>query len=637
MKNIKLNDTQILALQLTGLDSQKIEILKNNNINSELIKTLESLKFEETALNFLKDLLESKEKSVNKIEVKIEDKKEEKGDNESLIPEFEDFHIAFLKNFKKSNRLSESQILGFDYISSKFFYHNEKTDEIKFFEGSKDDIKKYLCDYADLDPDCLSPKFVGKIRLYIKGYKVVYNPFEGGIYEEYGEKFYNTYRPTNVLKMAKTLEKQKIENKNWKDVFKNCPAFELLFQNLTNQDDKALEYFINWIAGSFHSKLPTTVLLHGAQGTGKDLLFQNLFLKIYGKANTAQISNKQLRDNFNSWAENKMFVLANEVKQDFKKDDGLTNELKELITNDSINVNIKFGRQYVAMNFFNMMFFSNLDVPLSLEEGDRRFTIIRTSDTPIKKIVESLGMTIEDYIERLEKEFTKFFLNLYNFDFDKKMIKWTLDTDSKRTITETTVSNIEKICARIKAGDIAYIDMKLEEISEGRNDMAGYKNIVESLEAEREHGRVKMSDMFYLYKYLVDEENNNKNKISTIIGKYLGEKKTMRDVNGKHCVMRLVSSRDLDLSILKLDFSVKQEENEVITESDKAIVKNIIKTEEERINLDKEDLLNLIENNSFDLEDLSANSLCVKIDNKIYCTENLSDEETDKFISILSK
>ena len=629
---MKITQTQITTLQIIGLEESKIDILKKAELNLEVVENLGLLGFDENIVKFLKTIVskedDEKENKVEKIDMKDlgKDKKDLSKDE-----------LNFLAVFRESNNLTETKRLGYDLISSKYFYHNLESNRIEFYAKHQDDIKKLIQENCSNFSTC-SNKFVEAVKNEIKATRVVFNKNKGSFYEEFGDSYYNTYEDSKYIKMAKSIQSKKIETVE--ELFKDLPAWKLLFNNIVAQDEEALNYVVNWVAASFKEKekLPTALFFHGIGGTGKDLWYQELFIRAFGEKMCAQIGNEELNSQFNGWAENRLSVLANEVKEDYKMSSGLSNKLKELITKRTVNVNVKFGRQYEANNFFNMIFFSNLDEPLALDASDRRFSMIRTSDVPLKKLVESLGLDLSKFIEKLRNEFTKFFIRLWNFKYDVNLVKWTLDTESKRNIIQNTNTKIDIISANLKNRDFDFIKEKFELSIEGKEqEFGGWKNILESIKNEMEFGRIKVSDLAFVYNLVIDDELKNKNKISQKWSKTLGESFNTRGTDGKHSTFKKLETRTIDLEALKLDFSVKDETEETILSEDDIKLAATIKTEEERITLDKEDLLNLIENNSFDLEDLSANSLCVKIDDKIYCTENLTDEETDKFISILSK
>jgi hypothetical protein len=154
-----------------------------------------------------------------------------------------------------------------------------------------------------------------------------------------------------------------------------APFYDLakhLFSSVSAND---LRWFLQWCAYPIQhpgTKLYTTVALHGAkQGTGKTLLFYTLG-KVYGK-NFTEIKQDQLHGNFNSWAEEKQFILGDDVTGSDKLD--VADKLKSLITQQELRINTKYVPEYTVRDCVNYAFTSNQPDAFFLEDDDRRFFV----------------------------------------------------------------------------------------------------------------------------------------------------------------------------------------------------------------------------------------------------------------------
>ena len=145
--------------------------------------------------------------------------------------------------------------------------------------------------------------------------------------------------------------------------------------------DEIVEWLVKWMAYPLQNpgaKMGSAIILHGPQGTGKSLIFRVL-ASIYGNYATV-IGNRGLEDKFNAdWADSKLFILAEEVATTTDKQN-IKNELKELVTGETVRVNAKFSTAYSQKNQMNMAFLSNEDQPLILENDDRRHLVIYTPE-----------------------------------------------------------------------------------------------------------------------------------------------------------------------------------------------------------------------------------------------------------------
>jgi putative DNA primase/helicase len=155
---------------------------------------------------------------------------------------------------------------------------------------------------------------------------------------------------------------------------------ELLRYMCSEEQDKEIlfNWALNWIAYPIQhpgTKMKTTMVLHGPQGTGKNLFFEAL-MSIYGQYGRV-IDQTAIEDKFNDWASRKLFLIADEVvaRSDLYH---VKNKLKAFITGEWIRINPKNMQAYDEKNHVNVVFLSNEAVPVVLEEDDRRHAVIWT-------------------------------------------------------------------------------------------------------------------------------------------------------------------------------------------------------------------------------------------------------------------
>lgn len=155
-------------------------------------------------------------------------------------------------------------------------------------------------------------------------------------------------------------------------------TLEHLCSKEKNSDD-VLWWILKWMAYPLQNpgaKMLSAIILHGPQGTGKSLIFRTL-AAIYGKYATV-IGNRGIEDKFNAdWADSKLFILAEEVATSADKWQ-IKNELKELVTGETVRVNPKNIAAYTQKNQMNLGFLSNEDMPLPIENDDRRHLVVYT-------------------------------------------------------------------------------------------------------------------------------------------------------------------------------------------------------------------------------------------------------------------
>lgn len=137
-------------------------------------------------------------------------------------------------------------------------------------------------------------------------------------------------------------------------------------------------WVVKWLAYPLQhpgAKMKTAIVIHGPQGTGKNLFFDE-YMSIYGQYGRV-LDQAALEDKFNDWASRKLFLLADEVVARTEIYH-LKNKLKALITGKRIRINPKNIAAYEEDNHANLVFLSNEAMPVVLEEDDRRHAVIWT-------------------------------------------------------------------------------------------------------------------------------------------------------------------------------------------------------------------------------------------------------------------
>jgi putative DNA primase/helicase len=123
------------------------------------------------------------------------------------------------------------------------------------------------------------------------------------------------------------------------------------------------------------AKMKSAVIMHGPQGTGKNLFFEAV-LGIYGTYGQV-VDQDAIEDKYNDFMSRKLMLVADEVvaRQEMFH---AKNKLKGLVTSDSIWINPKFVARYRERNHVQVVFLSNEVQPMALERDDRRYAVIWT-------------------------------------------------------------------------------------------------------------------------------------------------------------------------------------------------------------------------------------------------------------------
>jgi hypothetical protein len=186
-------------------------------------------------------------------------------------------------------------------------------------------------------------------------------------------------------------------------------ATRLLLNYLCGDDT---DYVLKWLAYPFiypGAKMRSSLIIHGAQGIGKNLVFEKAMIGAYGVWGRL-IDQRDLDSAFNGWISKKLYIIADEVATDKRKID-TSNLLKSWITGGTVSVNQKSLPVREEANHCNFVFLSNNAIPIFVDEDDRRYCVIRVPEAPMsaefyqavaKEIASTQGLAWYQYLRGLE-------------------------------------------------------------------------------------------------------------------------------------------------------------------------------------------------------------------------------------------
>ena len=161
----------------------------------------------------------------------------------------------------------------------------------------------------------------------------------------------------------------------------NWPRIEKLLDLLCSGESIARKWILNWSAALVQNperrSMVAVLVLSSQQGIGKSL-YGRLMAEIIGKGNAVVVSNRALRDNFNSHYVTSLLVLADEVGIE-KNSTDIIAEIKASITDDRVHCSAPYAARTTVVNRMTWWMTSNHRRPFLVESDDRRFTILSPS------------------------------------------------------------------------------------------------------------------------------------------------------------------------------------------------------------------------------------------------------------------
>lgn len=156
-----------------------------------------------------------------------------------------------------------------------------------------------------------------------------------------------------------------------------------LLDHIFRGNAAARKWFEQWCAYPIQhpgTKLYTAPVIWGrTHGTGKSFIGYSLF-KIYGN-NAVEIKDADLHASFNGWAENRQFVMGDEITGGDKR--GSSDRLKSIITQQKVSLNIKYQPTYELVDCINYYFTSNHADSFFIEDKDRRYFVWEFKGSPL--------------------------------------------------------------------------------------------------------------------------------------------------------------------------------------------------------------------------------------------------------------
>jgi hypothetical protein len=253
-----------------------------------------------------------------------------------------------------------------------------------------------------------------------------------------------------------------------------------LVKHIFNGDKRVIKWFEQWAAWPLQNpgaKVRSAVVVWGrATGTGKSLLGYTLG-RIYGE-NFNEISDQDLDPNkgFNSWAVNKQFVLADDITGHNNRK--LANKLKVMVTRETLEVNLKYVREYTVRDCIQYYFTSNDPDAFYLDETDRRFLIHEVLGT---KLADTFYRAYDTWYKSAEGTAALFHYLLHEVDCsDFNPMAEPPMTEAKHEMIRATRTDIEDWIMNVRDNPDAYLklggDLYTAEELLALYDPAGVKN-----------------------------------------------------------------------------------------------------------------------------------------------------------------
>lgn len=366
------------------------------------------------------------------------------------------------------------------------FYKNNDFYEMKYTkDGTKTKEKINSNKACDLDiKDFLSNE------ISFGGF--IFDPYKPRISFDKKEVEINNFFKTEIAKKALDERKKRIDNISG-NLFENQKGFQGLHQDLKflekypyiekflrnlfcyqcdtpKEADERLLWVLAWMSKSFvnYDKRLTAIVIHGAEGTGKDT-FVNLFFKRYfSKKFCSVISNEELKSNFTSQKlASCLLCQMNEIKGDFRDGNTVFDKIKTLITEGDFKYELKGQNSLYLPCYFNVIICSNDTKPIQVSDTARRYSVFYSGKSLKALAQEKFSCDTAQFLENLEKEADNFLVDLVCFNYNVANPDECLNTREVGILKEATNTKMTIFADNLRKGNIENI--KEETIENARD------------------------------------------------------------------------------------------------------------------------------------------------------------------------
>lgn len=244
----------------------------------------------------------------------------------------------------------------------------------------------------------------------------------------------------------------------------NMPfRIERLLKHIMNNDAECYHHFVNWLAFKFQTKTKckTAWFFQGVEGTGKGVLYNKVLRPLFGADYCHLKRMDALLDRFNAELETSLIWVIDEANiEDFKDDGQIIEKLKNLIVEDQQVIRAMRTDPYNAVNYTDVILFSNRNLAIKISDTDRRYNICPRQNKPLLHV-----MTREE-INDLERELPQMADFLLSMEVDENKAATPLENRAKRDLVSLSRNSHDDFIHHLLAGDLLFILRNVTEASD---------------------------------------------------------------------------------------------------------------------------------------------------------------------------
>lgn len=379
-----------------------------------------------------------------------------------------------------------------DKKSDKYWagVYDPNTDELDVDPiGSKDKMRDFLKEHGTWYSDYIIPTW-----------NVTYDFHSPLIYDEASKKL-NLYKKSEYMKAAE----------GYAGTCRLPPNIKQVIDHVFNYQADITEHFINWLAFVFQQRKQTRTawVLHGTQGTGKGILFNQIIVPILGNDYTTRTTLPAYEQIYNSFMDRSLCILIDECQvSDLGKQSTAMSNIKQLITDDQVSLRKMQTDFYTVPNNSNFILASNKYDPIQIDTADRRFNVGPRQEEPLLTVMS------ETDIDKVKDELQSFTNYMMHYKVDIRAAHKIMKTDEWYRLQHLTQDSGEEVAEQLRQGNLKFFvdnapdheDTMQFEIKSGFDESNGprtYKSLIDLLIKHRgEHINLTRDELRVLFYYV---------------------------------------------------------------------------------------------------------------------------------------
>ena len=319
------------------------------------------------------------------------------------------------------------------------------------------------------------------------------------------------------------------------DRLKIQPYLSLIKEVICDNDEVCYNYILSWIATIVQQpgfKTEVALVLKGLQGIGKGT-FTDILCELFNGYSAPNVTDiQELTGTFNSVVENKMLIILNELKNCGDERGANWNALKSIITENEIRINEKNMARRDGENVANFIFVTNNAFPVKIENGDRRYLVLRANGKYKGRFLYFQTLRELQHDEDFYDNLLTFFMQRDISYFNTRYIP---ETEAKMDLVQYSLSpieqficeNYEKLCkgwAAKEARDRKPYDIKNNSFALLMKEKCNY--VGRTIEGKRKFYYVLKDDCKEVFKKLKENMIKDEDTLADAIPDFTSESET---------------------------------------------------------------------------------------------------------------